>query len=276
MSKKQKRLLLAEDLSAVGNISLGVASPILQAKDIPVALLPTSLLSSQSEGFAKPAVVELGNWIQDAFKHWESADIAINSALIGYFDQVEVGIALKEFFQKHSLDLVVLDPAFADEGELYPRMTLDHVKNMRELLSFAHVTTPNVTEAYYLTDSEFVLNDRQSLKTLLEKMEALMQPGGRAIITGVTVGEQLGCALLEDGKVKKTLFPTVPGHFYGSGDVFSALLTVFLWEGYPLDKAVKEATEVTYIGLKQTSQSSDERRFGIKLSGIIKHLLDNH
>ena len=49
--KFDEKMLVAQDLSAIGNLSLAVAIPILQVQKIPLAILPTSLLSTQSEGF---------------------------------------------------------------------------------------------------------------------------------------------------------------------------------------------------------------------------------
>lgn len=50
--KFDEKMLVAQDLSAIGNLSLAVAIPILQVQKIPLAILPTSLLSTQSEGLA--------------------------------------------------------------------------------------------------------------------------------------------------------------------------------------------------------------------------------
>ncbi len=45
--KFDEKMLVAQDLSAIGNLSLAVAIPILQVQKIPLAILPTSLLSTK-------------------------------------------------------------------------------------------------------------------------------------------------------------------------------------------------------------------------------------
>lgn len=46
-----KTLMIAEDLTALGQISLANALGVVQAQSVRPAMLPTALLSTQSEGF---------------------------------------------------------------------------------------------------------------------------------------------------------------------------------------------------------------------------------
>jgi len=76
-------ILVAEDLSAVGGISLSAALPVLTAMQYDVAALPTSLLSTHTSGYGRPAVVDLSSWLPAEFKHWTQAQLKFDQALIG-------------------------------------------------------------------------------------------------------------------------------------------------------------------------------------------------
>ena len=164
---ENKQLLVAEDLSAVGDLSLTVATPILQCQNIPVAVLPTSVLSTQSEGFGTPAILPTENWIKSTFNHWSKEQLDFSGILIGYFNNQVVGQELLHFIESHSLDLVVIDPAFADDGAFYPGLDDNHLATIKELLQHATVTTPNLTEAKFLTGLTELDNSYESLTKLL-------------------------------------------------------------------------------------------------------------
>ena len=48
--------------------------------------------------------------------------------------------------------MVIVDPAMADDGRLYSIYTPDMVVAMRQLVSKAHIVKPNYTEACFLLD----------------------------------------------------------------------------------------------------------------------------
>ncbi|EQC60057.1 hypothetical protein N219_05670 [Limosilactobacillus fermentum MTCC 8711] len=56
-----KTLMIAEDLTALGQISLANALGVVQAQSVRPAMLPTALLSTQSEGFGTPVACQLRN-----------------------------------------------------------------------------------------------------------------------------------------------------------------------------------------------------------------------
>ncbi len=54
MNRPIQPMILTQDLSAVGKLSLSAALPIYAAAQVPAALLPTALLSTQTESFGTP------------------------------------------------------------------------------------------------------------------------------------------------------------------------------------------------------------------------------
>lgn len=69
---------------------------------------------------------------------------------------------------------VIVDPAMADNGKLYPAFDIDFVSAMKNLCSQADVILPNITEACFLTGKEYksVYNEAY-IDTLLSELAAL-------------------------------------------------------------------------------------------------------
>lgn len=267
--KFDEKMLVAQDLSAIGNLSLAVAIPILQVQKIPLAILPTSLLSTQSEGFGIPAVSDCYSFVKETFAHWQAQNVKITAALVGYIDNLATGEALYQYLKQAELDLVVIDPVFADEGNFYPNLDERHLALQKKLLQVADFATPNLTEAKFLTGQ---MQNDPDLAKLAHEVERLLRPGGRAVITGVELDGQKGCIWLEDGQLKTCVLPKVTGHFYGSGDVFAALLASFLRQKVPFEQAIKQATGLTQQALIQTADQNVDRSYGIYLGELLPQL----
>lgn len=268
-----EKMLVAQDLSAIGNLSLAVAIPLFEVQQVPVAILPTSLLSTQSEGFGDPATLDCRAWIKNVFAHWQAQKIKVTAALVGYLDDPATGEEIYTYLTKNELALVVIDPAFADEGKFYPNLDERHLAVQKKLLQVADYATPNLTEASLLT--QIKLSDiptKKELAKLLTTFATYLKKDGQVVITGVELNGQKGCAWLADGEVKTCLFPRLTGHFYGSGDVFSALFASFLRQNMAFEQAIKAATELTYEALKTTAKLANERTYGVVLGPLLAKL----
>lgn len=272
---EESHLLIAEDFSAVGQLSMTAALPIMAAMAIPTASWPTSLLSTQTEGFGLPRHLETKTWIEQTQKHWQQVGLKLGGVLIGYFDQEEIAQQLWQQLGLPSLQLRIVDPVMADEGKFYPKITARHLQSLKRLCQRADVITPNLTEASLLTGASYLAcPDESALVKLLKNLSSLQPSNGKAVITGVVKNQQIGCCWLEEDQLKMAIYPCLPGHFYGSGDVFAALLTGFLWKKLSWSAAVQQAATLLYETLsQQVNQSPQQRRFGIDLGYLLPRLL---
>ena len=76
---------------------------------------------------------------------------AIYSGFLADAGQIAIVLdAITRFAKKDTL--VVVDPAMADDGKLYPVFKPDIVMEMRKLIAKATIITPNYTEAALLAD----------------------------------------------------------------------------------------------------------------------------
>lgn len=269
MESTPKTTLIAEDLSAVGNLSMSVALPILTAFNQQLITLPTALLSTQTETFGQPVKAHLNNWLPEAVNHFKEQNIQFDSALIGYLGSDQI-CELIDSALTNRTNLIIFDPAMGDDNELYPGLPADYPEKMRHLLSKADVTVPNITEAQFLTETAVDTFPRKQQKLkLLTQLETRMRPGGRAVITDVWVDNLIGCAWLENGQVTYYGREKLKGHFFGSGDVFAALLTGFMETQSDFSTAIRLATDYTYSALKDTENSAIPRNFGMQIGPLL-------
>ena len=262
--------LVAQDLSAIGSLSLNVANPILAAFGLPLAILPTSLLSTQTEGFETPAKLLTDGWLDSTFKHWQQQNIQFSGALIGYLGTEELVTQMSNYLSGQHSPLVILDPVMADQSEAYPGIPKRYSVAMKTMLQNADIIVPNTTEAQLLTGITIGENPSENEQMmLLKSLEQLMPKDAHAIITDVRDDKQTGCIWLEDGKLKYYRCPIIDGHFFGSGDVFAALLAGFILHEETLGSAITMAVDGTYETLKYTADAETELRFGLNISTLL-------
>ncbi|RRK11391.1 pyridoxine kinase [Lactiplantibacillus garii] len=266
-------ILVAEDLSAVGGISLSAALPVLTAMQYDVAALPTSLLSTHTSGYGRPAVVDLSDWLPAVFKHWMDAQLHFDSALIGYVGSVALCRLLKDYLEEQRLALLVVDPVLGDLGKLYSGFDLAYVGAMRELIKTADVILPNVTEASLLTDLPY--QRHPDLKPTLSALQALLKPGAHAVITDVERDDHIGCAWLDEfGDVQFVGQPRLPGHYNGTGDTLAAAIAGLMGRGFSLTRSLELANQWLNVAVGETlDQRRTDPRQGVALGRMLRAIL---
>ncbi|BDZ30220.1 PfkB family carbohydrate kinase [Lactiplantibacillus sp. WILCCON 0030] len=265
-------ILVAEDLSAVGGISLSAALPVLTAMDYQVAALPTTLLSTHTSGYGQPAVVDLATWLPQVFKHWTTAQLAFQQGLIGYVGSVERCQLLQDYLVTQKLALLVIDPVMGDLGKLYTGFDDRYVAAMRQLVQLADVILPNVTEACLLASVPYT--EALNLPQLLAACQKLLKPGAHVVITDVTQNDQIGCAWLTPDGVQFVGEPRLAGHYNGTGDTLAAVITGLLGRGFSLTRSLELANQWLHIAVAETlSEHRSDGRQGVALGGLLRAIL---
>ncbi|WP_225425630.1 PfkB family carbohydrate kinase [Lactiplantibacillus plajomi] len=266
-------ILVAQDLSAVGGISLSAAVPVLTAMQYEVAALPTSLLSTHTSGYGKPAVVDLSSWLPAVFDHWTRADLQFDAALIGYVGSVQLCQQLTQYLSRQPLDLLVVDPVLGDLGELYSGFDQQYVEAMRDLVKTADVILPNVTEAALLTGRPY--QPVPDLRATLTALQAGLKPGAHAVITDVTREDRIGCAWLDErGAVQFVGEPRLPGHYNGTGDTLAAAIAGLLGRGFSLTRSLELANQWMHLAVAETlAERRTDPRQGIALAQMLRAIL---
>ncbi|MCH5461530.1 pyridoxal kinase [Lactobacillus sp. LC28-10] len=266
--------LVAEDLSAVGTMSLGVAIPIMAALGVPAAILPTQVLSTQTEGFGRPAKQFSTQWLKETAAHWQNENIQLSGGLIGYVGEVDLLNTLTRMVLEQQLHPLIVDPVMGDDGALYPGLSAEYVAAIRQLAVHADVITPNWTEAHLLagiplTDS---VPNETDIAAVFASLTAVLGEHTQIVITGILDEDRVKTAYQCHDSLQVISTKLREGHFYGSGDVFSALLAAAIMCGASFENAVKIAVKGDAISLDQTSEAGYQRRFGMQLGRLLAWL----
>ena len=269
--KKHEPIFISEDYSAVGRISLPIVQAIMAAFDLPIAALPSQLLSTQTEGFGKPTVLGIDSWQQGAIRHWESAGLTSFSAgLIGYIGDMQTIKTINKFVIGHKINQLIVDPVIGDQGDFYPEISQEYVMTIAQLVKRADIITPNLFELSMLLGES--VDDTQ---VAIQKVSRVLNPQTRVLVTGVIKNKKIGVAYLDDGQLQWVGDNQINGHFYGTGDLFAALMTGYLQVGATFKEAVRLSQHGTYQAVQETSKQPLElRKFGMSLSTVMQSIIE--
>ena len=261
-----KRILTMQDLSCVGQCSLTVALPILSHYGIETCVLPTAVLSNHTQ-FRSWSYLDLTNEIPNIFKEWSNSGIAFDGFLLGYLGKKSLIALAEECFDRFSKPQspVIIDPVFADDGTLYSGFDLDYVKAMGRLLRRADVIDPNVTEACFLTGTEYHAEyDKSFAEALAHKLATLTD--GAVVITGVEFDGKIGELILQKGDIRYVMLPKLNAKYHGTGDIFSSVMTARYLQGKSLDESCLLAGQFVADCMRATDK---EHFYGVCFESLL-------
>ncbi len=275
---KQKRIAAIHDISGFGKCSLTVALPIISAAGIEVAVMPTAVLSTHTGGFEGYTYRDLTADMRPIAKHWETLGIefdAIYSGFLGSFEQIAI---VKEFIDKFKTadTIVLVDPAMADNGKMYPVFNMDFACEMTGLCAKADIIVPNMTEAAFLLGEAYREwpYTHDYIDNLLCKLSGLGP--SKIVLTGVMFDEgRLGAAAYDKdtGETTYAFSDTIDGNFHGTGDIFaSAMLAAYL-SGKTIAQSAQIAVNFTCGSIQRTKDAGTDVRYGVNFEAGIADLI---
>lgn len=268
-----KRILTIQDISCVGQCSLTVALPIISACGIETAILPSAVLSTHTAGFSAFTFRDLTDDIPAIREHWEKEGIKFDAVYTGYLGSTKQIAFVKDIMEScNKADgLRIVDPAMADNGKLYPGFDMEYVNGMKGLCAAADIVLPNITEACFLTDTEFKTEyDRAYIDELIAKLTAL---GCKCIIlTGVSYkADKTGVVVYEKGEYKYYEHKKISKGCHGTGDVYASAFTGALMRGFDAFNAAKIAADYTVLCIENT-QDDPDHWYGVKFETALGEL----
>lgn len=266
--ERQKRVATVHDISGFGRCSLTVALPIISAAGIEATVMPTALLSTHTGGLDGYSFLDLTGEMKKFADHWQSLGIGFDGIYSGYLGSDEQIGVVADFIGrfKRPETIVLIDPAMADNGKMYPSFSMDFAKSMAGLCAKADVIVPNITEACFMLGREF--KDGPYTKDYIEDLlRALLALGPKKVVlTGVSFDDiELGAACLdgETGKISYYMSKRIEGYFHGTGDVYGSVLMSSLLCGKTLEQSIAEAVEFTHAAIMRTKEAGSDIRFGV-------------
>lgn len=272
-----KRILTIQDISCIGKCSITVALPIISAAGTEVAVLPTALLSAHTmfEGFT---VKDLTDQIEPICSHWKKEGFRFDGIYTGYLANESQITAVKKVIAdfRNEQSLVVVDPAMADNGKLYPGLDMGFAEKMRSLCAEADIILPNVTEAAILTGTPIRQEyEADYIDLLLEKLSAL---GAKiCAVTGVDFGSGVtGVCALHCGEKNRFEHrqPKLACSYPGTGDVFASTFMGAMMRGLSWTKALEIAAVFTARCIELTMADGKDQWYSVHFEQAIPFLLE--
>jgi pyridoxine kinase len=150
-------------------------------------------------------------------------------------------------------------------------------KGMAGLCAKADLVVPNLTEAAFILDEEYMEGPYtvEYIEGMLKKLSA-MGPK-QIVLTGVWFEEgKLGAACYSKatGAVGYAFARRVEGYFHGTGDVFGSTLLAGLLSGFSLEEATRLAVDYTYECIVKTVEAQQEIRYGVCFERALPMLME--
>lgn len=240
---RQKKLAVINDFCGFGRCSIAVALPIISAMHMQCCPLPTAIFSDHT-GFESFFCEDFTEHMPPYAREWEKLGLRFDGIATGFLGSARQIDIVKDFLARFKTEKtrVLIDPVMGDYGALYPTYTPELAGRMHELLQFADLLTPNLTEACILTGTAY--KEDMTDGELTELCEQLAQTGAREIvISGLHLGEDLGNFVFSGGKTTMIRAHRVGGYRSGTGDVFGAILAANLVNGVALEQSVRQAAD---------------------------------
>lgn len=269
-----KKILTIQDISCVGQCSLTVALPIISACGIETCVLPSAVLSTHTAGFSGYTFRDLTEDMLSIKEHWKKEGINFSAIYTGYLGSTKQIEYVENIFADVATDdcVKIVDPAMADNGNLYPGFDKEFVDAMKGLCKKADFLVPNITEACFLTDMEYKTEyDRAYIDELLEKLSAL---GCKNIIfTGISYEEgKTGVVVYEDGKYSYYEHEKLSNSCHGTGDIYASAFVGAYVRGKSACDAAKIAADYTVECIKATAEE-DNHWYGAKFEPVLMKLI---
>lgn len=273
--ERQKRILAINDISCFGKCSLTVALPILSAAGYEVCPLPTALLSTHTGVFSGYTFKNLDDQMLPITNHWKESKIefdAIYSGYLGSFEQIEYVKEIVKNFSGENVTVLV-DPVMGDNGRLYSGFDEKFAKGMRDLLQYADIIVPNITEVCFLLDIPYKERfTEEEIKVIFEKFKGIGTKN--VVITGINMDEDnVCCGVYDNGEISFIKRKKISGMYHGTGDVFASALLSAYEKGLNLKKSTEFAVWYVFESILITQKRYGDSHYGVDFENLLHKIV---
>ena len=264
-----KKVITIQDISCYGQCSITVALPILSAAGIETAIIPSAVLSTHTYNFKGFTFNDLSNDIPNILDHHKKEGLKFDAVFSGYLGSKDIVPMVVRMIddELNQKGVFVLDPVMGDNGKLYPIFNDEYVQAMKVLVARADILLPNITEACFLTNTEYKEKyDKEYILSLIKKLKEL---GSKTIIlTGVSYKDGMTGVVVYDSEYRYYEHQKINENYHGTGDVFaSSFLGAYLNEKDALE-ASKIAADFVVKCIKNTIDD-DSHWYGVKFEPLL-------
>lgn len=269
-----KRILTIQDISCVGQCSLTVALPVISACGIETSVLPSAVLSTHTAGFTGFTFRDLTEDMPAICAHWKKEGITFDGIYTGYLGSAKQIEYVKMIIENTAAEncLVVVDPAMADNGKLYPGFDMPFVDEMKKLCANADYLLPNITEACFLTGMEYKTEYNQAyIDEMISKLCAL--GAKNVVLTGISYEKgYTGVVVYENGASQYYRHNQIAGGIHGTGDIYASAFVGAKLRGKTAYEAAKIAADYVVECIIE-SKNDPDHTYGARFEPVLGKLI---
>ncbi len=242
--KSQPKMAVINDMSGFGRCSLTVSLPIISRMKVQCCPVPTSIFSNHT-AFPSYYFCDFTDHMESYINEWKKLKLNFSGILTGFLGSAEQIEIVKDFLEhfKNRDCVAIIDPIMGDHGKAYKTYTPEMCEKMAQLVPYADILTPNLTEACILTGTEYKEKWKVAEIAALAAKLSAMGPD-KVVITGIQQGSLLANLCYEKGKKPEVIKTVKVGtQRCGTGDVFASIIAADAVNGVPFDESVKKAAQ---------------------------------
>ncbi len=250
MKDKEAKIVSIQSLVSTGYVGNNMAMFAAQLHASDVCMLPTVMLSSATDNPDYRGDVVSANLFSELVI---GVDLGLDKTkshyfMTGYISAVALidttAAWISSCRDKHCVAHYIYDPVFGDfrtSGLYLSEEAVAH--SLKMLLPLCDIMTPNHFEMEYILGGKF--ETQEELSELL--MDFSQLEGKKIIVTGAHLRDTpegyLENLLVIEGHVERFMAARIPIEAVGTGDLFTALVTVELKNGRTISEAIDYTTE---------------------------------
>ena len=274
---RQKKVALINDITGFGRCSVTSELPIMSALKIQVCPLPTAILSVHT-GFKNFFMDDYTDRMKNYIDSWQKNNLHFDGIATGFLGSVAQIEIVSDFLKKFPAPIVMIDPVMGDGGKIYKSYTREMCRQMKQLLQFADLVTPNLTEACELLNIPYpaagIVSD-SDLATMAANISAKTR-GEKVVITGLSVdfddGANIANFVYDAGKIDLITTKKIGSDRSGTGDVFFAVVAGSLLNGENLTQAVRKAADFVTKCISRAEDLNLEWNWGLPFEEFLTEL----
>lgn len=270
-----QKIAVFNDMAGYGRCALTAAIPVISAMRVQCCPVPTAILSNHA-GYPSFYMDDYTDRMEPYLEEWDRLDFTFDGIMTGFLGSVRQVEIIGDFIRRFKRDQtpLIVDPVLGDHGSVYGVCGRELCEGIRELIQYADVITPNLTEACILTDTPYQENG-WSKRKLADVTYKLIMMGAKAVVlTGVVKGSLIYNVIHERGR--EPVYQTaryVNTSRHGTGDVFSAVVAASMVKGIPLEEAVRRAAAFARKCVERSEELKIPEKEGLCLEECLGYLM---
>lgn len=271
-----RKIAIINDISGFGRCSTSVILPIVSHLGVQGCAVPTAIFSNHT-GFPSFFCKDFTEFLPAYIREWKKLDLQFDGIMTGFLGSAKQISIVEEFIQDFSRPQthVLVDPVMGDNGRIYATYTEKLCRDMRRLIAYADIITPNLTEACFLTGTRYHATGwrRSELTALADR---LLEMGARKlVITGIHMGQDSIGNVIATQVHPEPIFQRqlqVEQTRSGTGDVFAAVLGADAVNGLDFADSCRRASRFVRQCLIETIHSESAHNTGIDFESQLMRL----